>query len=266
MGTIAITGASGGMGVATRALLEAQGHRVIGIDLTGAEVAADLSTVEGRAAMIEGVTAASGGVLDGLVAAAGISSNGANEPLVVSVDYFGAIATLEGLRPLLARSAGASAIAVSSNSTTTQAGIPLTAVEACLAGDEDGARAAAAASPMGGYPAAKLALAHWVRTHAVSPSWIGAGIRLNAIAPGLIETPMTAGGGVEFVLSLGDVYPVPIGRAGTATEVAGLLAYLLSPAAAFFVGSCIVMDGGTDAVLRTTDWPAARTTERAVGR
>jgi NAD(P)-dependent dehydrogenase (short-subunit alcohol dehydrogenase family) len=257
MATIAITGSAGGMGVATRGVLESQGHRVIGVDVRDAEVIADLSSAAGREAMIEEVSAASGGVLDGLVAAAGIASNGGNEELVVSINYFGAVAALEGFRPLLARGTDASAIAISSNSTSTQMGIPGAAVDACLAGDEAGARAAAARSPMCGYPASKLALAHWVRAQAVTDAWIGSGIRLNAIAPGLIATPMTEGG-VDFVLSLGDTYPVPIKRAGTAEEIAGLLGYLLSPAASFFVGSVIYMDGGTDAVLRTRDWPAAR--------
>ncbi len=257
MGTIAITGSAGGIGGATRALLETNGHRVIGIDVRDAEVIADLSTPEGRRVMIDEVTAASEGVLDGLVAAAGISSNGSNEELVVSINYFGAVATLHGLRPLLACGTNPSAVAISSNSTTAQKGIPLAAVDACLVDDEATARRAAAASPMGGYPASKLALAHWVRNHSTTADWIGAGIRLNAIAPGLIETPMTEGG-IEFVLSLGDTYPVPIQRPGQPAEVAALLAYLLSPSAGFFVGSFIVMDGGTDAALRPTDWPAAR--------
>jgi hypothetical protein len=69
VGTIAITGSAGGIGGATRALLEANGHRVIGIDVRDAEVIADLSTPEGRTVMIDDVTAASNGVLDGLVAA-----------------------------------------------------------------------------------------------------------------------------------------------------------------------------------------------------
>lgn len=257
MRTIAITGSAGGMGVATRALLESQGHRVIGVDIRDAEVIADLSTSAGRDEMVSAVTTASGGVLDGLVAAAGIASNGGNEELVISINYFGAVATLVGLRPLLASGTDPSAIAISSNSTSTQTGIPLAAVEACLAGDEPAARTAAVAAPMCGYPASKLALAHWVRNQAVTADWIGSGIRLNAIAPGLIATPMTEGG-VDFVLSLGDTYPVPIQRAGTAAEVAGLLGYLLSSAAGFFVGSVIYMDGGTDAVLRTRDWPSAR--------
>ena len=257
MGTIVITGSSGGIGSATRAALEAQGHRVIGVDIRDAEVIADVSTPTGRAAMIEQVTLACDGVLDGLVAGAGISSNGSNEELVVSINYFGAVAALDGLRPLLARGTNASAVAISSNSTTAQQGIPLAAVAACLADDEAAARQAAAGSPMGGYPASKLALAHWVRSRATTAEWIGSGIRLNAIAPGLIATPMTEGG-IDFVLSLGDTYPVPIQRAGQPEEVAGLLAYLLSPLASFFVGSFVVMDGGTDAALRSTDWPGAR--------
>src|SRR4051794_34838286 len=134
MGAIAFTGSAGGMGVATRALLEAQGHRVIGVDLHDAEVIADVSTADGRAAMVDGVTKACSGVLDGLVAAAGIASNGANEEHVVSTNYFGAVAALEGLRPCLARGANSSAIAISSNSSTTQAAIPPAAVAACLAG------------------------------------------------------------------------------------------------------------------------------------
>ena len=257
MGTIVITGCAGGIGSATRAQLESDGHRVIGVDVVNAEVIADLSTAEGRASMLTSVDQACGGVLDGLVAAAGISSNGSNEELVISINYFGAVATLAGLRPMLARGTNPSAVAISSNSTTAQVGIPAAAVGACLANDEPSARAAAKTAPMNGYPASKLALAHWVRTNAVSPEWVGAGIRLNAIAPGLIATPMTEGG-IEFVLGLGEIYPVPIHRAGQPHEVAGLLAYLLSPAAAFFVGSFIVMDGGTDAALRATDWPAAR--------
>jgi len=55
VGTIAFTGSAGGMGVATRALLESQGHRVIGVDLHDAEVIADVSTPDGRMEMVSGV-------------------------------------------------------------------------------------------------------------------------------------------------------------------------------------------------------------------
>ena len=248
MATIAITGSAGGIGAATRERLEQDGHTVVGVDVRDAEVEADLSSPEGRAAMVEGVTGAADGVLDGVVAAAGVlRPDGAT---VVSVNHFGAVATLEGLRPLLERGSSPSAVAVSSNSTTTFPDLPVALAEACLVGDEAAAReAAAGVDPVAVYPATKLALARWVRRAAVSDAWAGSGIRLNAVAPGFIATPMTAGT-EDFVLGLGDVYPVPQRRAGQPPEVAALLAYLLSPEAAFFCGSVVFMDGGTDAAVR----------------
>ena len=255
MGTIAITGSAGGIGSATRVRLEKEGHRVIGVDVRDAEVIADLSTPEGRAAMVAGVTDASDGVLDGLVAGAGIS--GDDSPLVISINYFGAVATLAGLRPLLARGTNASAVAISSNSTTaTKGGVVAAAVEACLADDEEAARAAVGPGFFG-YPTAKLALARWVRRQAPTADWIGAGIRLNAIAPGPIATPMT-NPIADAVLTMGDDYPVPINRLGTADEVAAVLAFLLSPDAGYVVGSVVFVDGGGDAAARADDWPTAR--------
>ena len=257
MATIVITGSAGGIGTATRKRLEGDGHTVVGVDVRDAEVIADLSTPAGRAAMGEAVGRRCGGVLDGLVAGAGV--NGMPGEQVVSINYFGAVATLELLRPLLARGTRPAAVAISSNSTTTQPSLPLDLATACLDGDESLARDLATpdTSGVGAYAAAKLALARWVRRRAVGDEWIGAGIRLNAVAPGFVQTPMTAGS-EDFILGLGDIYPIPIGRAGQPDEVAGLLAYLLGPDAGFFVGSVVTMDGGTDAALRPDDWPAPR--------
>ena len=52
MGTIPISGCATGIGAATRKRLEADGHRIVGIDLREVEVPADLATAEGRAAAI----------------------------------------------------------------------------------------------------------------------------------------------------------------------------------------------------------------------
>lgn len=253
MGKIVITGSAGGIGQATRERLARDGHDVIGVDLRDAEVIADLSTAEGRSAMVDAVAAASGGRIDGLVAGAGIS--GPDAAKVVSINYFGAVATIAGLRPLLVNGADASAVAVSSNSSTAMADLPEALVDACLGDDEAAARALAGADPIVAYAASKLALARWVRRNAVGPDWAGSRIRLNAVAPGLIDTPMTADM-LEFVLSLGDVYPIPQARAGRPEEVASLLAFLLSPDAGFFCGSVVFMDGGSDAALNADAWPA----------
>jgi NAD(P)-dependent dehydrogenase (short-subunit alcohol dehydrogenase family) len=256
--TVCITGSASGLGAATRTRLEKAGDRVIGVDVHDAEVVTDLSTPSGREAMVAGVTEASGGVLDGLVAAAGIMGD---TPLVVAVNYFGAIATLEGLRPLLARGTDASAVAISSNSTTTTPGLPMDLVDVIRAGDEEAALAATGEAPgVFAYPASKLALARFVRHHAPRPEWIGEGIRLNAIAPGVIETPMTKND-LEFIFSIPEVFPVPIGRPGRPEEIASLLTYLLSPDAGFFCGSVVFADGGTDATVRADDYPTPRTDE-----
>ena len=240
-----VTGSASGIGAATRARLESDGHRVIGVDLRNADVIADVATTDGRAAMVERVAAACDGRLDGVVAGAGVL--GPDPELVVRVNYFGAVATAEGLRPLLAETGG-SAVVISSNSSSTVAALPVGLVEACLAGDEEAA--VAAVDPVAGltYAASKLAVARWVRRTAPRDGWMGAGIRLNAVAPGVIDTPMMAES-LTTVLGLGATYPVPIGRAGRADEIAALLAYLLSDDASLFCGAVVFCDGGTDAAL-----------------
>ena len=254
MGTIAITGSASGIGRATRERLEREGHTVIGVDLRDAEVIADLTTPDGRAAMVEGVARASGGALDGLLAGAGVSGRTSESERVIRLNYFGAVATLDGLRPLLAKGTNASAVAISSNAATTQpGGADPAAVQMCLEGNEEKVIEMMADIGWTSYAVAKLALARWVRHKAVTDEWVGAGIRLNAIAPGIIVTPMTEAG-LDFILNMPN-WPRPTKEPGKPEEVAGLIRYLLSEEARYFVGSFVVMDGGTDAALRPDDWP-----------
>jgi NAD(P)-dependent dehydrogenase (short-subunit alcohol dehydrogenase family) len=258
VGTICVTGAASGMGAATAARLRDDGHRVIGVDLRDADVVADLSTREGRDAAVSGVGDASGGALDGLVTFAGLGPvPGRSGALLTSVNFFGSIELLVGLRPLLANGTDAAAVAISSNSTTCQPGIPQDLVDACVAGDE--AQARELGDKYGSilaYPASKTAIARFVRRNAPSDDWIGSGIRLNAIAPGLIDTPLTAEGFADPDMKpLLEGFPIPVGRPGKAEEIAILVDYLLSPLAGFFCGSVLLCDGGTEALLRPDDWP-----------
>ena len=121
--TAVVTGSASGIGRATRRRLEGDGWRVLGVDLHDAEVEADLATADGRRWMLDTVTHLSGGVLHGVVACAGVSGRTNPPELVVRLDHFGAVATLEGLRPLLAAAdEGAAAVAVSSNAAAHRAG------------------------------------------------------------------------------------------------------------------------------------------------
>jgi len=244
-----VSGSASGIGSAVRARLESAGERVIGIDVRAAEVIADLSSPPGRTTAVAAVREASGGRLDGLVVCAGVGPHVEPWSTIVSLDYFGAQALLAGLRDVLAAGERPAAVAVSSNSSTLP-GADSALVGACLAGDEDEARRLALG--LGGHPAyagAKLALARWVRREA--PAWARAGVRLNAVAPGAVATPLldatlahaTYGPAVR-------AFPIPAGRFGTPDEIAAAIAFLLGPDAAFCCGTVLFVDGGSDATLR----------------
>ena len=263
MKTIAITGAASGIGAATAKALTQDGHRVIGVDVQAADIVADLATPDGRRAAIDGILERCGNRLDGLVPCAGLAGL-PNRPgsLVVSLNYFGSVELLAGLRDALARSVSdeAAAIGICSNSTTTMPGIPMELVEACIEGDEEAARAIGdEVGSIRAYPATKMALARWVRRQAPTQDWIGEGITLNAIAPGKTETAMIAEGRADPILGPHlDAFPVPAGRGARPEEMASLIRFLLGPEARFFVGSILFCDGGTDASTRPDDWPAPR--------
>ena len=99
--TSVVTGAASGIGAAVVALLQARGDRVIGVDLAGVEVTADLATAAGRDVDGRAGGGLSGGRVDAVIANAGVLAGDAGE--IVRVNYFGAVATLTGLRPLLAQ-------------------------------------------------------------------------------------------------------------------------------------------------------------------
>jgi 3-oxoacyl-[acyl-carrier protein] reductase len=93
-----------------------------------------------------------------------------------------------------------------------------------------------------GYSAAKAALLALTRNLAVH--WAGDGIRVNAVAPGLIDTPMTAPMKALPELLAAEVDKGVMHRMGTPEEVAAAVLFLSCAASAFTTGSVLAVDGG----------------------
>jgi NAD(P)-dependent dehydrogenase (short-subunit alcohol dehydrogenase family) len=264
MGTYAITGSASGMGRETAQRLRDGGHTVISIDIKDADIVADLSTPHGRNEAAERVLAASGNRLDGAVLAAGLGPSPAPNRVrqIAQVNYFGVVEPLLAWRGALAAAGRAKVVVVASNSTTTMPAVPHRAVKALLAHDAGKAlrsvRLFGPAAPAMMYGASKIAVSRWVRRHAVLPEWAGSGVRLNALAPGAIMTPL-----LQEQLSnprqakAVQSFPVPVGGFGDAGHMAAWMCFMLSEAADFLCGSVIFVDGGTDAYFRSDDWPKA---------
>ncbi|GLY46598.1 SDR family oxidoreductase [Lentzea sp. NBRC 102530] len=92
----------------------------------------------------------------------------------------------------------------------------------------------------GTYSATKAALRSYVRTWANELK--DRGVRVNAVSPGTIDTPAVAG--MDEAVRAGFAARVPIGRTGTAEEVADAVAFLASQQSSFIVGANLYVDGG----------------------
>lgn len=252
------------MGFQAAQRLRDLGHTVIGVDVKEGDVVADLSTASGRRAAAVAVLAACEGRLDGAVLAAGLGpgSGADRNRLIAEVNFLGVVELLEAWRPALANADRAKVVVISSNSTTTVPAVPRRTIRALLSRDTDKAvRSLRLLGRKGSplmYAASKIAVSRWLRVNAVTASWAGAGIRLNALAPGAILTPL-------LEAQLADPregaavrkFPVPVGGFGDAGNLADWMCFMLSDSADFLCGSVIFVDGGTDAFFRPQGWPKA---------
>lgn len=247
--TIAVSGSASGIGLAVRERLERSGLRVVGVDLRDAEVTADLSTPDGRRHAVERTTELAGGSLDGVVACAGLGPHVRPFEAIVRVNYFGALAYLDGLLPALARGEAAAAVAISSNGATLT---PPHQELLDVLRDDDEEKACALAATLDGatvYGMSKLAMTRGLRRR--SERWAQERVRLNAVAPGPVSTPLLEASLADKTLGpLVEALPVPVGRRAAAGEIAGAVGFLLDPVNGFVHGSVLFVDGGSDALLR----------------
>ncbi len=106
------------------------------------------------------------------------------------------------------------------------------------------------------YSASKAAVG--ALTRCIAAEFGPLGIRANAIAPGIIETEMTAGGLTDEVLSAAWTLRVPSRRFGTAEDVARLAVFLASPESDYINGEVITIDGGA-----ASSWPKPSDRDRS---
>lgn len=262
MGVYVVTGGSGGIGGKTVEILRSQGHEVVNVDLKDGDICANLATKEGRDQVIQAIHEKYPEGIDGLCCNAGVNGTGSNLKLIISLNYFGAVNLAHGLFNLLKKKGG-SCVVISSN-TISQGAARMDLVDLLnysqtkpineerilnIVEKFDGTNLHVGNSI---YVTTKYALARWVRR--VSPSWAANGVRINAVAPGNVATPMTVNMGDNAKAALAAL-PIPINY-GTddlmaAEDIANAIVFLASPLAHGINGNVMFVDGGTDALLNS---------------
>jgi NAD(P)-dependent dehydrogenase (short-subunit alcohol dehydrogenase family) len=238
-----VTGGASGIGRATARRLAGEGARVALLDRDAAvaRVAAEMGVAAARAdvadersleAGVERAAELLGGPPDVLVSSAGVYRV---EPLLdTAPEGWDAVLAVNLRGTFLAGRAVVRRLAA--------AGLPGAIVNLA----STAALVADASEPTAGYNASKAGVV--ALTRQMAAEWAPLGVRVNAVCPGVIDTPMLR---LMDDPAAGRAYlhdHVPLARLGTADEVAAVVAFLASDDASYVTGAALPIDGGATAL------------------
>ncbi len=252
--TIVVTGISSGIGARVGELALALGADVIGVDLNappaplGAFVKADISSPQAIAELARSLPTR----IDALCNVAGVSGV-AGAVKTLAVNFYGLRALSEALAPHL-REGGAVVNIASIAGYGWRANLERAKAFDSAPGFPDiGALVAEhGIAEVEGYPLSKELLLLWTMRAAHAPLFRDRGIRVNAVSPGPVTTPILK----EFRQVFGDRRVdediARVGRAGTPPDIAPAALFLCSDGAGWINGANLPVDGGLEASINAS--------------
>ncbi len=252
--TIVITGISSGIGARIGELAVALGADIVGVDVNAparrldAFIKADIGSAQGVAEIVETLPKR----FDALCNVAGVSGM-IGAPKTLAINFYGLRELTEALAPRL-QEGGAIVNVASIAGYGWRANLERAKAFSAAPGFPDlGPLLAAHQVPDGeAYPLSKELLLLWTMRAAHQPLFKDRGLRVNAVSPGPVTTPILK----EFRQIFGDPRVdddiARVGRAGSAPDIAPVVLFLCSDGARWINGANLPVDGGLEASINAT--------------
>jgi 3-oxoacyl-[acyl-carrier protein] reductase len=230
---VIVTGAAGGIGRAVVEALAAAGCAVAACDVPGAPLAEAAGASTSAAFDVRDRAAVQAGVADAVSALGGCDAVVANAGVVDTVHRAERFAEEEWRKDLETNLYGSFYVAQAAFDALRESGDGRIVLVSSV-GAEVGIPGQVA------YGASKAGVVGLART--LAAEWAPRGIRCNVVMPGLIATPKVLA--MPDAVQAAVTASIPVGRFGTTEELAGVVSFLLSPAAAYITGAVLRVDGG----------------------